>query len=381
MNIKSIIKRQLIRITKPCVIFESYPNFSDNTKQVFDEFVRRGLGKKYHLYWYVDKDTAAFFYSGVPVFWNTNRVSMFKNRIRNFIYYNNIKAVILCNRHIVPEPFSHCYKSFYLTHGTTLKDVSSYYKIPNEVDYCISPSEYLREAFSISFDYDYNRIIPLGFPRNDVLSKEKINIKRILNTNCNKIIVWYPTYKQHNGGYKTGCKHALPIIHNRKNAEILNQYLNRKNVLIVLKPHFAQDLSYINDIKMSNIRFINDRFYSEHNIIPYQFLGSCDALITDYSSVYSDFLLCNKPIGLIWEDIEDYKKNPGLVPMYEDITCGTNKIYNLNDLMDFVKDVALEKDKFESERNNLRDKLNISTDGHNTERVVDFIIKKAKLKF
>ena len=37
----------------PCryIVFESLPDFSDNTRAVFDEMVRRGINKKYKFIW------------------------------------------------------------------------------------------------------------------------------------------------------------------------------------------------------------------------------------------------------------------------------------------------------------------------------------------
>ena len=68
---------------------------------------------------------------------------------------------------------------------------------------------------------------------------------------------------------------------------------------------FRQDISYIQKYALSNICFIDDAFFRRNNITSYEFVGSCDALITDYSSIYFDYLLCGKPAAVIWEDIEE----------------------------------------------------------------------------
>ena len=52
MKIKKILKRMLYMISpKKSIIFESCPDFSDNSKAVFDEMIRRGINKKYLLVW------------------------------------------------------------------------------------------------------------------------------------------------------------------------------------------------------------------------------------------------------------------------------------------------------------------------------------------
>ena len=43
---------------------------------------------------------------------------------------------------------------------------------------------------------------------------------------------------------------------------------------------------------------INDSFFIDNDITSYELLAACDSMITDYSSVYFDYTLCDKPIGL-----------------------------------------------------------------------------------
>ena len=43
----------------------------------------------------------------------------------------------------------------------------------------------------------------------------------------------------------------------------------------------------------------------------YALLRNADALITDYSSAYFDYMLLNRPIAFTVEDIEEYRKRSG----------------------------------------------------------------------
>ena len=102
-------------------------------------------------------------------------------------------------------------------------------------------------------------------------------------------------------------------------------------------------------------------------------------MITDYSSIYFDYLLCNKPIGAVWEDIEEYKKNPGFCIDVNYYMKGAFKIYNLSDLIKFISDVSNNIDNLKKEREEICKYANYSKDGKNSERVVDFIIEKGRL--
>lgn len=352
------------------ILFESVPNLSDNTKAVFDEMLKRNMNQKYKLIWVLNKEE-----KNLP---RIHNVEYILNTDKRLALYRRIsKCLICCNDFLVTMRKGQT--SFYLTHGTPMKSLHAYYTIPSEMDYCISASEDIIPIYAYEFNYTEEKIVPLGFPRNDALT----NIKRDLhplfpNQNFDKIIVWYPTYRQHKNGTSL-TSNALPIINDADKAAALNTYAKEHNILIVLKPHFAQDISYITNLNLSNILFINDSFFSDNKISSYEFVGNCDALITDYSSIYFDYMLCDKPIALVWEDIEEYKQSPGFAIDIEKYLGGGEQIYTLNELNTFLKHIAEDEDVMKMQRNQICAMTNYATDGQNSARVVDFIIEKAKL--
>ena len=50
-----------------------------------------------------------------------------------------------------------------------------------------------------------------------------------------------------------------------------------------------------------------------HMLTIYHIMDAFDVLVTDYSSVYVDFLLLNKPIIFSCPDIEVYKRDRGFI--------------------------------------------------------------------
>lgn len=89
--------------------------------------------------------------------------------------------------------------------------------------------------------------------------------------------------------------------------------------------------------------------------------------------------MCDKPIALTWDDIEDYKKFPVLVDDYEYYMQGGEKVYNIDELNKFIEDVANGIDNLKEERNKIKLVLNYSDDGKNAKRVVDYIMKKIEV--
>lgn len=356
------------------IAFESLPDLSDNTKAVFDEMIRRGMNKKYKMVWAVNgkKDS-------LP-------------QIDNVVYYSQkdaqelrqfgkacvrARCLISCNGFLAS--YKRTQPSFYLTHGTGVKQVRGIFDAPDTITYFLAASPAVEEKQAYELGAPREKMFSLGFPRNDVLTAPGKNIGQFFQGDFEKIIVWYPTYRQHKIGFCTGAKNALPIIHNMDYAKQLNEAAKQCKVLLVVKPHFVQDIRYIQNSGLSHIRFIDDDFYVKNKISAYEFLGSSDALITDYSSVYYDYTLCDKPIAVIWEDIEEYKKKPGLIDHYEYYLAGAEKVYTIQELIGFVQRVSQGVDLLADDRRRIRDITNYAADGKNASRVVDFITEKARL--
>ena len=376
---KSLLKKILTNLIiflpgKESIVFESIPNYSDSPIAVYDEFVRRGYDKKYQLVWWHHENHAS---CARP----TNCIcldnSTFIGHFRLWYYKLRAKCLVSCNHFL--ETVKDDQVAVYITHGTVIKQTGAGNVLPDGVDYAIVASNHVKEVMAWDLDADIAKFYGLGYPRNDALQKEDRDLHPLFPVDYQKIVVWYPTFRQNKNGSKTASRNALPILHNAENARKLNDIASRNGVLLVVKPHFAQDISYIEDCNLSHIRFINDSFFEKHQISSYEFVGSCDALITDYSSIYYDFLLCDKPVAAIWEDIEEYRLNPGFAVDVDYYVKGAEKIYNLDDFETFIDHVASGQDILREERAEINALVNHSTDGKNAERVVDFIIEKAKL--
>lgn len=353
------------------ILFESIPDCSDNTRAVFDEMIRRGVNKEYKLVWMLGRDMQDY-----PKIENVIYAKKGdKNRKR---YMLLAKAMICCNGFLYTDNPKQ--KTFFLTHGMYVKKPTSYYTLPKEIQYCFSSAEGLNEIQSSALNVDISKMIALGFPRNDVLTSRKVNLHTCFEQNFKKIVAWYPTFRQHSCGMGTGSANAVPIIWNVDSAKQINAAARERDVLIVLKPHFVQDMAFIRDLELSNIALIDDLFFQKHGFSSYEFLASCDAMISDYSSVYFDYTLCDKPIGLVWEDFQEYSENPGFALDMDYYMQGGEKIYTSEDFIHFIDAVANCEDKLQDERRKIRDISNYSVDGQNSKRVTDYILRECGLQ-
>ena len=73
--------------------------------------------------------------------------------------------------------------------------------------------------------------------------------------------------------------------------------------MLLFKPHFV-DSGVKLEFSSRRFRYITDDDFNDL----YALLNSVDGLLTDYSSVYFDFLATKKPIYLLTFDYEEYTK-------------------------------------------------------------------------
>ena len=356
------------------IVFESYPVYADNTKAVYDEMVRQGLHKKYKFFWlYLSRETIP---EGVPhaKFVKYPGENWLKNQYVIYLLHT-ARALISCNEFLFWRREDQY--AINLTHGAALKRTTAHYKAPDEIDEFLTFSTYLAPLEEDATGCAPEKMRVLGFPRNDILLNSQLDVHKLFpDKDFKKLIYWMPTYRQHNGGAVDTSSITLPIIYNEAIAEQINVAAREAGVLVVLKPHFAQDVSRLMKIDLSNLVFINDAFLRDNHVLNYEFLAKADALLTDYSSVYYDYLLTNRPIGLCWDDYEEFSQREGLVVDVDEVMAGGEKIYTPEDLCGFITRLAAGEDRLQKERREVFHLLHDYPDGESSRRVVEHIKDK-----
>ena len=220
-----------------------------------------------------------------------------------------------------------------------------------------------------------NQFIYLGYPRNDLLfENKKILEKNFKKTKKEKYIIVMPTYKQSNNNNDTGKiqKYILPFVKQKKDLIELNNELKKINIKLIIKIHHLQAKDTYKKNNLSNIFYLEDKYLEENGINLYNLIGECDSMITDFSSIIYDFSLCNKPIGFLTSEKDDYLKNRGfLVDNIEDVMVG-ERINNQKDFIVFCNDVINQKDEYKEKRNELKKYSNKYLDNKNCKRLVEY---------
>ena len=185
---------------------------------------------------------------------------------------------------------------------------------------------------------------------------------------ADKVILWLPTYRNEEKDFPT------PVLTERQALE-LNEMLKLRNAKLIVKIHPLQKLSGEMK-KYSYIEFVTQEQLNKSEMTVYSLLRAADALITDYSSVYFDFMMLDRPIGFTVDDIEEYKKNRGFVFENPYDYMPGYKISNYGDVLSFIEDVIEGNDRYAKERRELNKKINFYNDGKSCERVVAKVFRR-----
>ena len=347
------------------ILFESGPDYADNTYYVYKELLNQGYNKKYKFIWLVNnKDNFKDINTDNVFFVNIDSNEAKKYRIL-------AKFIIDSNKYV--DKYNRYQYRFHLGHGMPIKIVSDYTSCPGKVDNYLVTAPYFISFFAECTKMSQDKFLPLGFSRTDQFFMEKVSFSEI--DGYNKVILWMPTYRKHvqGIGYSSSLIYGVPSIHNKKELLELNKLLKRNNSLLIIKLHPAEDTSFLGKIDLSNIMFTKNELFEDNHKNIYQLAQLTDALITDYSSIYFDYLLMDKPIGMAIEDISDFGKNFPLYFNDFENDLPAEYIYNYDDLIKFIDNVCSDKDIKRKERNKKRSTYVKYDDGNSSKRIVDIL--------
>ena len=365
---------------KDYLVFESNSDLQDNTKALFDFMLDNNLDKKYNLIWVIrdfkkiEKYTKKYKTVKFIKFYTRRHImGYFK-----MLYYTSIAKYTFYSHAFIGVPTNKKQIRFFLTHAAVpIKNSKNMFWNYKNNTYILSTSEFAAFYRCLTFNGGIEKVQMLGFPRNDYFFKNNKQIKKVLNIESfKKIIIWMPTFKHHISGdrndFMSSKENDITIL-SPKNMKKINESLSQNNNLLIIKFHPAQDKKFVSTINDSNILTISNEELAEKNVELYSLLGICDALITDFSSVYFDYLLTNRMIGFDLCDAKDYKNGVGFLMKNPTCYMPGDKIYCIKDFIDFLDNVNNNIDNFKSERELLRSKVHNYLDGNSSKRIIEFL--------
>lgn len=223
-----------------------------------------------------------------------------------------------------------------------------------------------------------------GFPRTDYFFRDNEKVLELFKSlglnDDNKKIVFMPTFRKALGRVESEIDRNTNVFgFNDVSVEEMNKLLVNENIEILMKLHPAEESKYKDSIKdLSNIRLITKENLLDNNLDIYEILRYSDGLITDYSSVYFDYLLLNKPIVFLDTDINEYSNNRGFMLEPLEIWRPGDSVKNYNEFIQTINNISQNNDANISKRELVTNIIFRFKDGKSCERLNKKILEILK---
>lgn len=374
---------RFVPIDDKLAIFVSFhgTGYSDNPKAIYEKMLQDPRFDDFRFIWFIKKKKSSvreipgaiikpyyspsyFFYMARAKYWVINC------KMPTYIKKKD-KQVYLQTWHGTPLKRLGCDievsegMTFYRSKISFEEMCETYRKDSEKYNFMITPNRFCTEIFPKAFLVEPEKLIETGYPRNDFITNTTENeveeIKKKWGIPLDKKVVFYaPTWRDTSfvaSGYTFELKADF-----RKWKEVLGE-----DYVVVFKPHYLIINKYEHDEELEGFLY-SIPASAEIN----QFYVISDVLVTDYSSVFFDYSVLNRPIYFYMYDRTEYQDQmrgfyldvdtelPGdiytdEVNMLEEIK---NNIYDYSSLEEFNK------------------KFNHMQDGKCTERVIDIVFEK-----
>lgn len=352
----------LIPKNKNKIVFRSFPDFSGNSNVLYEYIIKNH--SHYNCIWLTD---------------NENNKGCYVKSIKGIYHYATAKHVVTThNDYISISPKNQNYIS--LWHGMPLKKIGylgdEYEWMKSVSSNRIATSDLTRSLIASSFDEKANNVYITGQPVCDNLfSKNKLLENFNVPESVKKIACYLPTFREDFNEEKIEGKKVTASnifrIENFNHKDFL-KYLKSNEIFLFVKLHPAEQ-HVIESIETNE--YIH--FISSNEVELYSLLSNTDFLITDYSSVYIDYLLTNNPISFVIPDEEQYIKsrNGFTVEPYEFWAPG-EKVKNNSELYEMLDNFKNDIDLYKEQRMLVKDIFHKYQNANSCKRVFDNLIKK-----
>ena len=282
--------------------------------------------------------------------------------IKNILYILKAKTWITSSLETPVGGFCQSYKRsvFHLGHGAPLKRIGRaekylnwkkalYYRlIKGNFSYFFSTSEAFSETWRACLNLKKEQVVIAGQARNEALNKDYQHYNQVIQlTDGKKHILYAPTWRPFD---ETKIFPFLDF-----DAEQIGAFLECNHCVLHLRVHPNFESEIPNKIKeIKNVKILSRHCVTDIN----EMLGQFDLLITDYSSIYVDYLLTQKPILFLPYDYEEYEEKIGFTIPYRQATPGPKPKIQIQFLQE-VRRLLSDDSYYDQERKNANDWLNV----------------------
>lgn len=347
------------------ILLYSGVEYKDNIKAIGDYLYEHHYDNRYHIFFgeYQRKDKYVLVAGKKKFIWEKMfSVLIFLFAKKVFYAFNAIpiypskQQIVLQMWHGMPL------KSIFNANAATLSRYDYF-------SFILATSPLYAKIMSESVPCPVDKVVIMGQPRTDVMLK---------NVSCperKKIVFWAPTFRKAKYWNQNDAEMIsyIPIVPNNQ-IDKLSEALCGMGIHLVVKLHPMEMCDDSFALHYDSIDIYSHEMFVKNGFELYDFLGKTDALITDYSSTYMDYLLLNRPIGFVLEDFDSYKNQRGFV--FEDPFeyMPGEIISDYPNLLSFFESIAAGKDPFYKKREKINKLFNdYDTQKSNCETVLNFM--------
>lgn len=240
-------------------------------------------------------------------------------------------------------------------------------------DYLLSPNQHTTDIFLESYKLKgvyHGEIIQEGYPRIDSTYHTDADVFKSFLAGLalrfdphKQTILYAPTWK---GTSISKAKNDMEQI--ISDIAYLKKEVGEKyNIIIKVHPFLYNEARKCNEIKDVLI---------PDTVDTNELLSVVDILITDYSSIFFDYLVTNKPILFYIWDYETYKEERGIYLSDDELPGPT--LFTIQEVSAAVRDITKISNDFTPVYQAAKNKFTSHDDGNVTARIVQYIFNNSK---
>ncbi|RMZ48867.1 hypothetical protein EB821_05330 [Candidatus Marinimicrobia bacterium PRS2] len=233
-------------------------------------------------------------------------------------------------------------------------------------DLIISKGSKVTDRFESAFKINRSNIVETGYPRMDIILSEKsaytkTQLYNYHDDTIEKIILYAPTHRVEGTGENDMLSHL--------DFDKFNRFLQKHKSIMLIKMHYYESdkITFHSVNEPSHIHLLNSQEINDINRI----LNNIDVLITDYSSVFYDFLVLRRPILFAPIDIKEYQGHDREFYGNYQLDTPGEKCHNWDEIRYQLKEYFSNIDYFQEKREKVFQQYFNFSDNQNCKRIID----------
>lgn len=366
------------------IVFHSSPDFSDNSRALYDYVVNN---TDYEPFWVASDRRIGEILAeqGVPCGYIEDEAVQEKIASAQFLVSASFEFARSKKLGQIHVSAWHGFGPKVVGFFDSASDSASFFELldimTTQNDIIAVTSRSSQIIISGMFATDPRKALVTGFARNDYMFSEngRAHLKALFGDEIArddaKLVFYLPTMRK---GLKAEGAQFEDNVFNYPDydAETIDAFLEERNAYVVAKLHFADSgLVGIDEGSLPRrMLFLSNDDLIERQLTIYHLLNAFDALVTDYSSVYVDYMLLDRPIIFSCPDFDDYEADRGFIADDPRFMMPGAFVSTQREFLDELGKVLNGDDAFKERRDFMMPFFHTHRDGNSSERLFEAML-------